>query len=191
MRNVRYLLALLTLTWLPAGCARQAAEPGGESPPEAAAPAQAPTAPTEAAPSVAAPGYEEEDLAKLPPLESLADEGQKLLETARRALIQGRAHLEEQQHALVAEDVDVALAALDKAQTVLPPGSDALTRSAAAQARLRREIPGTKADFDGLISDLAAARGPLAAAPAAAPAPMPGESLEPTPAPAPAPPTQL
>ncbi len=189
MRNARYLLALLTLTSLLAGCARKAAAPGDESPPEAAAPAQAPTAPAAAAPVAAAPGYEEEDLAKLPPLESIADEGQKLLETARRALIQGRAHLEEQQHALVAEDVDVALAALERAQAVLPPASDALTRSGAVQARLRREIPGTKPDFDGLISELAAARGPLAAVPSAAP--MPGESLGPTPEPAPAPPTQL
>ncbi|MCC7491597.1 MAG: hypothetical protein IT204_04585 [Fimbriimonadaceae bacterium] len=132
-----------------------AAAPAATAPAAASAPAVAPPAP------VAAPAATDEDLATLPPLESVSDPLQRDFETARRALLQARGELAAKQFARLAEDVDVARAALERAVPQLPAGGVPAAAGATALATLRRENPGTPEAFAALLAQVAEARGPL------------------------------
>ncbi len=184
----RWLLAALPLVLL-AACAKperefeSAPEPGSSSPAleesQAAAPGE--PAPSEPAVPLADSAWDGADLATLPDVSALA-EPQLSIELGRRALLQARGELREQEYARVAESVDVAKQALARVRPTEAADGQALTTVTTSLGQI---LPGTAAEFDQLIAALATARGPVLTALPAAPLPTPdAATVGPEPGPA-------
>lgn len=103
----------------------------------------------------------EDDLAKLPPLDTIGDARQRQLETARRALVKAKADLAAQSHAQVAEDAQVAQTALRGVQGQLAADSQPAKLVAEVLEHLDRELPSTVDDAGALAEKVRQARGPL------------------------------
>lgn len=188
MRTFARWLMVMTIPTLLAACGqddrRDFESPqttsGAAGVPPATLPEAAPAPGTRETPTIDPPAppvspYDQEDLAQLPPLSDIADGNQRLLETARRAMIQARTELAGRNYTMVTEHVDVAMDALRQARRNAPQGTEQARAIDQALAFLDTEMPGTPARATELIQAIATARGPIPGGPVAQaePAPVP------------------